>query len=377
MALVMLALVATLTVPTTRPPAGDAEHLRLAAQSSAPPRPVTIGTVPPVAGFPVTLDGRTNFTDGLGKAHFDAVADPRHLDGRVALTSATLPIGGQQVQVSADRLYPSRIEPQLALDLSHLVQFRFIDADGAPIDTSSIETITVKSSTGAETELPVPEGGWLHGSRVVSTSMGLQVTNIDWRVRQVEYAGSNVVNTSQQHFLPAQQQAVDVTLLFFGVNLEVRDAMFGFSHGGEVNLVYPDGHSQRFPLEDDGRLSLTGLPRGDYTLTIVGAGPQMPRPMAISRDQDVRLTFYSWLDVLTVLSVFLGLAVGLAMWGQLRRRRDTEITATPDMDVPDPATADDGAAHDATAGDKAGRHRAQHAAEPPSDLTVVSDRRTG
>ena len=67
------------------------------------------------------------------------------------------------------------------------------------------------------------------------------------------------------------------------------------------------------------------MPRGDYTLVSTGSGPHLTRPLAISRDQEVDLAFYSWLDILLALGVLLAVAGGMALWGTRRRRR----AATP------------------------------------------------
>jgi hypothetical protein len=159
---------------------------------------------------------------------------------------------------------------------------------------------------------------------VVKRTGFMEVKNLRWSVQQVTFAGSNVVNASQQEFFPAEQQDVDVGLLFFRLDLQVHDAMFGFSSGSAIDLVYPDGETRRFGLDDGGRLSVPELPRGDYTLTIVGPGPPMSRPLAVSRDQSVDLAFHSWLDVLTVLAAVLGLAGALALSGRIRRRDTAE-----------------------------------------------------
>jgi hypothetical protein len=292
---------------------------------------VTIGTVPVVTGFPVTLDGVTRLTDGNGQVEFDAPDREQALDDRITLTDATLPIGDQQVRVRADRLVRVGDDLRLALDLSYLVRFRFAGSDGSPVDSSSIATITVKSSTGEVVELPADQGSWLQGSRVTRIGSDLQVKELGWSVQRVEYTGSNVVNASQQRFLPAHLQDVAVQLLSFGARLNVHDALFGFSYGSAVELVYPDGKSRRLPL-DAGQLSLPALPRGDYTITVLGGGPRMSRPLTVSRDQDLELAFYSWLDVVAVVGVVGALAVGLGWGGRVRRRQTTADATDPDGD---------------------------------------------
>jgi hypothetical protein len=161
----------------------------------------------------------------------------------------------------------------------------------------------------------------------------------------VHYAGANVVNESQQRFLPAQQQNVEVDLLFYGIDVHAHDALFGFSSDSAVDLIYPDGTSRRFSLDDNGQLRIPALPRGDYTLTTSGSGPHMSRPLAISREQVVDLAVYSWLDVLTILAGFLVLTAGLAVWGRARRSRarhadTTEDRTATDMGLDDPAASE-------------------------------------
>jgi hypothetical protein len=364
-ALVTLALLATLAPLPAGPAAGSGTHLNPAAAPAS--AGVTIGTVPAVAGFPVTLDGVTQLTDGAGTVRFHAAArSDRRLSERLTLTEAILPIGGRDVKVSASKLYPSTPVRMLALDLSYLVHFGFSSGSGSPIDASSIATITVKSPFSEVAQLPAHDGAWLQGSRVVNTGAGLAVEPLEWTVQRVEYAGSNVVNTSQQRFRPAEQQTVDVKLLFFSMRLQVRDAFFDHPQGGAVELVYPDGRARRFAVDDSGRLQIPALPRGHYTLTILGPGPEMPRPLAISRDQDLDLSFYSWWDVGSLVGALAALAVSLAAVGVIRRRRFSGARRTKHGD-------DDDAAGAATATETSPAD-APPAEESPSTLAVL-DRR--
>jgi hypothetical protein len=105
-----------------------------------------------------------------------------------------------------------------------------------------------------------------------------------------------------------------------------------------VDVVYPDGDSRRFSLDDKGRLTLPTLPRGNYTVTAVGPGPVMTRPLALSRDQEVDLTFYSWLDIGAVVAVLLVAVLGFPLLGRRRRRAGRaarQATVTASDAVPD------------------------------------------
>jgi hypothetical protein len=314
LALTVLVWLATAVVGTAAVPAKAAPQNGLAA--------VTIQTVPAVAGFPVILDGAAAVTDGTGAAHF--TTRPGGLTQRVALNQAVLLINGREVRANASKVYhevDGGTAAELALDMLYRVRFDFSDMAGSPVDASVIDTITVKSVIGEVVDLPAHEDNWLQGSRVIPLQGSLQVKQVYWTVQKVEYSGSNVVNASQQRFQPDQQENVTVKMLFYRVDVALQDAVFGFAQTGQINLVYPDGRSDRFSLDGDGRLTLPALPRGDYTITTVGAGPDMSRPLALSRNQVVELNFYSWLDIGVVGAFILVLAVGLPFLGWRRRRR--------------------------------------------------------
>jgi hypothetical protein len=366
---VALAATALGTVLTTPPgAAGDAGTLRLAAAPGEAPGPVSIATVPPVAGFAVTLDGVTKLTDDAGKAVMETGSGP-DLAERLSLPdSSTSMIGGQKVLVRPARVYVSDRSVQIAMDLDYFVQFHFQDTDGTQLDAAGIDTVVVKSETGEVVEVPAATGSWLRGNRVVGGSGAPRVRYLAWSVQEIEYAGSNLVNASQQRFVPAEQQDVTVDLLFFGMSVHMHDAFFGFPQTGAVELEYPDGSTRRFDLGDDGQLAIPALPRGAYELTPVGPGPRMSRPLAISRAQEVDLAFYSWLDILALLAVLAGLAGGLAYTGGIRRgprpprHRHRHRHRPPRSRRPRSEHTDEAAPGD--------RRPAGHRAEPFSDAAV-------
>jgi hypothetical protein len=279
---------------------------------------VVISTAPAVAGYPVTVEGTTHLTDASGKVSFTTPLTSQALTDRASFGPTTLTIDGRQVKVSPIRLYRYPTGAQLALDLSYPVSFRFSnvkDLNGAAIDN-----VAVRSSTGQVATLPPAQPSWLEGARAVPQDAGLEVRNVEWSVQRVTYGGSNVVNESQQRFTPASQGVVDVALLFYSVRFHVHDALFGTVDARSVDLTFPNGRTQRLPLDSQGSLALPLLPRGDYVLTAIGTGPSVQLPLTISRNQVVNVQFFSWLDVGTVVGAVLVLGALLAFAGRLRRR---------------------------------------------------------
>jgi hypothetical protein len=300
-------------------PPGDGALLRTAAAPSALPGPVSVVTVPAVAGFPVTLDGVTEYTDAAGRAHMPGGSGADLADRITLVEKAELSVGGVPVVVRPARIYASDRSVQIAVDVDYFVRFHFADVEGDQLDAAKIDTVVVKSETGEVVRVPAAEGSWLQGNRVVGGSGAPRVRDLAWSVQEIQFAGSNVVNASQQRFVPAEQRDVDVKLLFFSMTVHMHDAFFAFPQRGSVDLEYPDGSTQRFSFGGDGTLTIPALPRGQYTLTSVGPGPRMSRPLAISRTQDIQLAFYSWLDILSVVGIVVLFAGGLAWVGAIRR----------------------------------------------------------
>lgn len=280
---------------------------------------LVIGTAPAVAGFPIVVEGVTQYTDATGKIHTDVPETSQPLASRVSFKEVVLQVGGRPVKVSPTRMYRFKSGAQIALELRYLVSFHFSSSRG--LEGAPINSLTVRSTAGEVRTLPANQGSWLLGSRAVPKGSSLETKTLDWSVQRVTYAGSNVVNESQQRFRPAAQTDVAVKLLFYSLNLQVRDALFNGTRTGTVELTYPNGQPRRFQLDEGGWLHLASVPRGDYVVTVLGSGPHLPLPMTMSRNQRIDVGFFSWLDAMTVLGLILVMAVALALVGWFRRRK--------------------------------------------------------
>jgi len=287
---------------------------------AAPVAGITIETLPAFAELAVTLDGQTVRTDTAGVARFGAT-DDSSLAGRLRVTTTEYPHEDSRVRVEAGRLYKKGPRYIFALNVFYRVTFGFTDVDGRPVNTAPLTDITIKSSIGSQLSVDAHRPAWLQGSRVVPLTGGLESKQIYWTVQKVPYQGANVVNASAQRFLPALKQHMTVGLLFFSATFRARDALFGTTIKGSVELTFPDGtmSSQRLT---DGEAVFPSLPRGVYRVSVEAAGPKLVSPAAISRNQDLPLKVYTWLDLAILGVIGLFLSLGLMLIGhRLRRHR--------------------------------------------------------
>jgi hypothetical protein len=285
---------------------------------------LVITTIPKVPGFQVTIDDETVPTDESGIAQFKT-RKIKNLNDRLKSEPQELELDGREVRVESGNVRWKNNGAAIWMNIFWPVSFTFIDVNGEPVDVDRVESVLLKSQTGEIVEASAKEATWLQGSRVVSLGGGPQNKQIQWAIQEVKYASSNVVNSAQQRFEPAETEEVVVELLFYRTKVIVKDAFFGFPIGDAVLVTSPDGRVERFPLAENGMVNLPSLPRGDYSIVVEGPGPRMARPVAISRNQVLDLKFYSWLDVGLVGGFLAAFAIGTLGLGWWRRRANNSV----------------------------------------------------
>ncbi|MEP6980581.1 MAG: hypothetical protein ABJA16_07440, partial [Nakamurella sp.] len=277
---------------------------------------VTVFTVPVMAGVPVTFNGETKSTDSTGTAKFIDSLEPQSgsLAARVSSAAFNSTIDGAPVQVKPARFVnEGKQRVLLALNIYWNITLAFVNGtDQQPIPDDRISTITLKNSIGEEIDVPPGGSIWVQGSRVVPLQGEFVDKKLTLTVQKVTYQGTNVVNSGQQSFLPSEVQSFSANLLFFSVDIQVGDGLFGFAAGDSIDLVFPDSHVENFALNDSGSVLIPSLPRGTYELTAVGGGLKLVQPLAVSRNQEIEVKLYTWLDIILLLlagSVFVVVTV--------------------------------------------------------------------
>jgi hypothetical protein len=133
----------------------------------------------------------------------------------------------------------------------------------------------------------------------------------------VEIDGANVVSQAQQRFYVDPDDLWTIQVLLYSARFTARDALFGFPIGTGIYMEYPDGEAQSYSFDPDEGYTLEGLARGIYRVTVTGAQGYAPAtPIALSRNQDVELMVFSYLDMGVIASVGLFLSVGLLLFGR-------------------------------------------------------------
>lgn len=282
---------------------------------------LTIQTSPAIAGVPFILDGtKTFYTDESGMVQIQVNRWSTDLRTRITVPETDI---GNDTKVRLARWFrwsDSVDGLKIAgLDVYVPITWTFVNLEGQPVDPSLVTSIRFKSSTGVFEEFDAKLTGtpqYLHMSREIATPDGPETKDLYYTVDQVIVDGSNVVIKSSSKFFPRDQRQITIPLMFYSARFTVGDAFFGFPIGKHVKLVAPDGEVSLLPIGDDGVVFVPALARGEYQVSVEGPGMSPPRPVAVSRNQDVELKVFSYLDMAVCVLVMVAFAFGLLFVGR-------------------------------------------------------------
>jgi hypothetical protein len=288
------------------------------------PAIVEIIVTPPLPDIKFSLDGRVFASDDYGVARITLKEA-----GNYELDVLPLEVNDENIQMhfgrwGDDEFEPSRVievplkKPlEVGFEVSYQVSQTFVDLDRKPVDSSRITSITYKGSNGATFTFDDTGPHWLPAGRVIRLNNGLQETKILYSVMSIVIDGANVVSQAQQRFYVHENDLWNIQVLLYSVRFTARDALFGFPIGTGIHMEYPDGDAQSYTFDPKEGYALEGLARGIYRVTVTGAqGYAPPTPIALSRNQDVELMVFSYLDMGFLASIGLLLSVGLLWYGR-------------------------------------------------------------
>jgi hypothetical protein len=329
---VALLLVGSLAVPAAAAPA---RQLRA--------RTLVVQVAPAMAGVAFALDGRGFASDARGLASITVTGGGSHrLSVRVPAPQPGLRFefkrwlgghGGDEFSRSRTVTLGGLVTRLVAgFDSACQVRWSFADEQDESIPSDRVQSVTLKDDSGGRHRLPGEGFHWLPARRVVRENTGrASARPIAYSVESVMVDGTNAVFRSQQRFQAAPRTKWTISLRFYEMHIGVHDALFGFPVGSVLQIRYPDGRVRRLDLDQRSRARSGRLARGDYQLKVQGPGISWWVPVSLSRTQEVRLVFVSWLDLAVAAVALLMVVVGLPLLGgrlRGRRRRATAVAGT-------------------------------------------------
>lgn len=305
------------------------------------PLELVIETLPPLPGMRIEIDGEIYEveTDGLLRLALDT---PGIYPVKVLLPE--LDETETDTIIHFDRwrnavFTPERkveirkdIRLQAGFALYHRVNQRFVDLNGGEIDSSRIDTLTLKSSFGSVHTFEDGGPQWLQANRIARRANGLEVTPVQYSVESVIIDGANVVNRYQQRFVLEPEDTWTIELLLYYARVTAKDAIFGFPLGEGITVEYPNTYVESLDFNEDNEVYLGPLARGAYKLQVTGVGGVAPpTPVALSRDQEVVLKVLSVFDIGLGLSLGVTIGFGLLFYGRpelLHLPKDIAVAAS-------------------------------------------------
>ncbi|RPI94894.1 MAG: hypothetical protein EHM40_01170 [Chloroflexi bacterium] len=288
------------------------------------PEIIEIHTTPSLANIKFSLDGQVFSSDDSGIARIEVEeAGAYHLeilpveveDSNVQMEFGRW--GDDAFRPSREIVVPLNKPLEVGFDVHYEVSQTFVDLDNQPVDPSRVTSITYKGSTGATFTFEDTESHWLPAGRVIRRSKGLEETKILYSVISIVIDGANVVSQAQQRFYANPDDLWTIQVLLYSARFTARDALFGFPIGSGIHMEYPDGEVQSYSFDPAEGYKIEGLARGIYRVTVTGADGYAPAtPIALSRDQNVELLVFSYIDIGVLLGTGLFLSVGLLLFGR-------------------------------------------------------------
>ena len=235
--------------------------------------------MPAAAGLRFSFEGQTRVTGPDGSTSFpiplsvQSILKGRFGLGRHVRLLSTHSTSGREFHL--ERWYRKNLtgEPILIASLQQFVPMRihFVNPKGGAVEPKSVDHVVVKRSDGAVfqfrgTTLEKPV--LLQATRVVPLGGTLVSKDLLYRVQEVTIEGNNLVNRSQQAFVPAKSGKVALRLLFYSARFIARDRIFQFAIGSGIQLRFPNGRTHFYHFNDSGEVDFPALPRGNYLITV-------------------------------------------------------------------------------------------------------------
>jgi hypothetical protein len=314
------------------------------AEAAVPRRPhphrkpwpitLTVRTVPAVPNARVSFDGRTVRTDARGEARFTEQHNFRPhtlrlIDTSTAASDRRLRFvrwAGQRDPDQAFRPIVTELpmRTNYTVTAAFAVQFpvtpRLVDRSGAAVDQARVSAVRIRSTTGALLDVPVSGRIWLDGVVPVYRGRSIGLREERYSLQSVLVSGTNTVDAGQVAFRPVENRSPVFVAKFFTLTVTAHDLLFKTAAGRAARITYPDGTVHTVPFDGHDRVTMPGLPRGPYVVSLDGGGTPLTKELILSRDTHVTLPVATHRDYAALGGSALVLLLGLLLVGRGRER---------------------------------------------------------
>jgi hypothetical protein len=259
------------------------------------PLHLTVYALPAIAGVSISVDGQVHVTDSTGAVHLDIASAGYHTFG-ASNTSTDPTVKLRFVHWSTGSSAPS-IRYHLLADesvyasfaVAFLTHVKIVDADGNSLENPNLGAVTATGPRGAYLQLWPSNGDqWLEIPPPSRTS--LVGTPNDWHysISSAFYQGLSVANRGDSSFVPGPGKSWVIRLRLYTLNVHVRNPVLGSPHTS-VLVISSNGIGRTAALDSKGNVRLVDLPRGDYTVKLVGPGYSLTVVTTMTRSQSIEV----------------------------------------------------------------------------------------
>lgn len=298
-----------------------------AAPLSIRPLLVSFQAGPALAGVTFRLDGRPAVTGTDGKATVTVATVGNHV------LTVQPPASTSTTRITFAHWYDDDIRTTKPVKIfanttvyalfsgSYLTPIVLHDAAGGLLDGKRLGPVMIAAPEGKQILLtPGQTTTWLdvHApSRAQLLGLGQPPR---YALDSASYDGVNVANHGDSPFTPGPNKVWTVNLHIYSMQLNVRQPLLGGSIHAVV-VTSAGGYRQTITPDVNGRVTLTDLPRGLYTVRTLGEGVSPSLTVQVTRNQVVQVSAFSSVEIVAMMVLVVlacagvvGAAIAVQRW---------------------------------------------------------------
>jgi hypothetical protein len=259
------------------------------------PLHLTVQALPAIAGVSLSIDGQVHVTDATGAVKMDVASAGYHTfgaantsaDPNVKLRFVHWSTGSSDASIRYHLLADENVYASFSvLFLTHV---KIVDADGHSLEGPNLGLVTASGPRGTNLQLWPSKGDqWLEIPPPSRSSLAGTPNDWHYSVSGATYQGLSVANRGDSSFVPGPGKTWVVRLRLYTLSVHVRHPIVGTPHTS-VLVISSNGIGRTAALDSNGNVQLKDLPRGDYTVKLVGPGYSLTVLTTMTRSQSIEV----------------------------------------------------------------------------------------